>query len=350
MRRAAWVIILSTMLVPEALAHRGHEPVNPSAAPAASPAAPARGGQEAVSLSARDEGVAPAPVARWNGWDVATAIVLAVLALLYTVGVMRLRRNAAGRTSLPPWQIAAFAGGWISVAAALLSPLDELSDVLFSAHMAQHEILMLIGAPLMVLGRPFVAMLWAMPPDGRGAFGRVAHNAFVAKAWSSLTGPFTVLILHAIVLWVWHVPVMFEAALHVEWVHVVQHLGFFITAALFWWALVHGRYGRAGYGVGVLYAFATAMHTQILGALLTFGRRVWYPTHALRTGAGALEDQQLAGIVMWIPFGVIFVIIGLALFAAWLGEAEKRVAFSTAGGLTSRTPPAETGAEGTARA
>jgi putative membrane protein len=128
----------------------------------------------------------------------------------------------------------------------------------------------------------------------------------------------------------WHVPALFEAALHDETVHVVQHLGFFLTAALFWWALIHGRYGRAGYGIGVAYVFATAMHTQILGALLTFGNRIWYPTHAARTGAAALDDQQLAGIVMWIPFGVIFVLIALALFAAWLGEAERRVAFTSA--------------------
>ncbi len=83
----------------------------------------------------------------------------------------------------------------------------------------------------------------------------------------------------------------------------------------------------------MVYVFATAMHTQVLGALLTFANRVWYPTHAHRTaaaGVSAIEDQQLAGVVMWIPFGVVFVLVGLALFAAWLGEAERRVAFTTA--------------------
>jgi putative membrane protein len=96
---------------------------------------------------------------------------------------------------------------------------------------------------------------------------------------------------------------------------------------------MHGRYGRLGYGVGVLYVFATAMHSQILGALLTFAAHGWYPTHASRTAAAHIDpiaDQQLAGIVMWIPFGVVFLVIGLALFAAWLGEAERRVAFTTA--------------------
>src|SRR5207253_10440413 len=114
------------------------------------------------------------------------------------------------------------------------------------------------------------------------------HKRWIAGGWDAATGPLTVLVLHALVLWMWHVPAMFEAALHDETIHVVQHLGFFLTAALFWWALIHGRYGRLGYGVGVLYVFATAMHTQILGALLTFGRHDWYPTHRARTLAAGL--------------------------------------------------------------
>jgi cytochrome c2 len=193
---------------------------------------------------------------------------------------------------------------------------------------------MLVGAPLMTIGMPFVATMWAFSPATRASVAAQFRRPLVGMVWERSTGPLTVLILHAVVLWAWHVPAMFEAALHNETIHVVQHLCFFITAALFWWALIHGRYGRVGYGVGVLYVFATAMHTQVLGALLTFGHRPWYPTHAMRTGAHALDDQQLAGIVMWIPFGVIFVLIGLALFAAWLGEAERRVSLTTADSIT----------------
>lgn len=255
----------------------------------------------------------------WNG---ATAVVLAAMLLVYARGAFRARPR--------PWQLLAFVAGWGSAVLALLSPLDRLSDILFSAHMAQHEILMLLAAPLLVLGKPLLVMLWACGADARARIGAVVKNPLVAGTWDRVTGPLFVLILHAVVLWIWHVPALFEAALHNEAVHVFQHLGFFVTAALFWWALMHGRYGRAGYGVGVAYVFATAMHTQILGALLTFGHRVWYPTHAARTGATALDDQQLAGVVMWVPFGVVFVVIGLALFAAWLGEAERRVAFTAA--------------------
>ena len=260
-------------------------------------------------------------------WDNLTAFTLTALALLYGIGVARLWNKGA----VHKWQMAAFYAGCAFGASALLSRLDTWSDILFSAHMTQHEILMLVAAPLMVLGRPFIVTLWAFSPETRNRIGAVTRR--LSRPWEVISGPLTVLILHAAVLWIWHVPAMFESALHHEGIHAFQHLGFFLTAALFWWALIHGRYGRLGYGVGVVYVFLTAMHTQVLGALLTFANRVWYPTHAARTAAAGVHpvhDQQFAGIVMWIPFGVVFVLIALALFAAWLGEAERRVAFSTA--------------------
>jgi putative membrane protein len=266
-------------------------------------------------------------------WSVATGITLTLLVALYLTGAVRLRRSDGGRETLAPWRITSFVAGVAAAAIALLSPLDRWSDVLFSMHMAQHEILMLVSAPLMVLGRPFIATLWGLTPRGRSRVAHIFQQPALRRGWELVTGPLTVLVLHAVVLWGWHIPRLFEAALQNESIHAVQHIGFFVTAALFWWALIHGRYGRIGYGVGVIYVFATAMHTQVLGALLTFGSRIWYPTHAARTMAAGLDpvdDQQFAGVMMWIPFGVIFVFIGLALFAAWLGEAERRVSYTTA--------------------
>jgi putative membrane protein len=266
-------------------------------------------------------------------WNLLTAVVLVAISTLYLLGLWRLWQTDGGLQAIRPWQAGAFYLGCAFTGFALLSPLDRWSDILFSAHMAQHETLMLVSAPLMVLGRPFIATLWSLAPPARARVGTLLRRPALAYAWERASGPFTVLILHALVLWFWHIPALFEFALHHEGVHVVQHLGFFLTAALFWWALVHGRYGRLGYGIGVVYVFATAMHTEILGALLTFASHTWYPTHAARTaahGMSALGDQQLAGVVMWIPFGVVFVLIALALFAAWLGESERRMGFTRA--------------------
>jgi len=96
---------------------------------------------------------------------------------------------------------------------------------------------------------------------------------------------------------------------------------------LFWWGLVYGRYGRAAYGAAVLYVFATLVHTGLLGAMFALSERSFYPLYVERAeaaGVDAVADQQLAGLYMWVPSGIVLTLFGLALFAAWLGEAERR--------------------------
>ncbi|MDT7604479.1 MAG: putative rane protein, partial [Acidobacteriota bacterium] len=120
----------------------------------------------------------------------------------------------------------------------------------------------------------------------------------------------------------------FQATLRSEWVHTAQHLSFLVSALLFWWALVHGRQGLMGYGAGVLYMFTTMVHSGLLGALITFAGTVWYPAYGGLTaswGLTPLEDQQLGGLIMWIPAGLVYIVAGLALFAGWLRESESRV-------------------------
>jgi putative membrane protein len=123
------------------------------------------------------------------------------------------------------------------------------------------------------------------------------------------------------------VPALYEAAVRSDRVHLLQHVSFVGTASLFWWGLLRGRYGRLGYGAAVFYVFATGVHSGGLGALLTFLQRPIYSIYVSRThahGVDPLADQQLAGLLMWIPAGVMFLLFGLALFAAWLAEAERR--------------------------
>lgn len=262
-------------------------------------------------------------------WDVTVAAALAASTVLYATGVIRLWRHAGRGHGLRVGHVTAFALGILSLYIALLSPLDTLSDVLFSAHMGQHEILILVSAPLFVIGRPGVAALWALPKGARALATQAAGTGVVRTTWRVATGPIVVLAAHAVALWIWHVPRLFEGALAHEAVHALQHLSFFVTALLFWWALVQGRYGRVGYGAAVLFVFLTGMHSGTLGALITFARTLWYPIYDARTRAAGfdpLEDQQLAGLLMWIPAGVLLMIVGLALFSAWLGEARRRAA------------------------
>jgi putative membrane protein len=260
-------------------------------------------------------------------WDLAIALVLALALCVYALGIARLWGRAGARRGLRAWQVVAYGAGMLSLWIALLSPLEALSAVLFSAHMGQHEILMLVSAPLIVMGRPLYALAWALPARTRRAAGAIVERPAVLGLWHGLTNPWVVLLLHGATLWVWHIPGLFEHALAHENVHALQHLSFFLTAALFWWSMVNGRYGRVGYGVGVVFVFATALHSGLLGAMLTFAQGLWYPTHEARTraaGLDPLEDQQLAGLIMWIPAGVLLTLLALALLSAWLGEAERR--------------------------
>jgi cytochrome c oxidase assembly factor CtaG len=134
---------------------------------------------------------------------------------------------------------------------------------------------------------------------------------------------------------VWHVPALYDYALRHEAVHAVQLLCFFATATLFWWGIMHGRHGRLGYGAAVVYLFATAVHGGVLGALLTVSPRVWYAPYVAHhpVGLTPLEDQQLAGLLMWIPAGFGFVAGALVLFAAWLRQSDRRSSFTSPAGL-----------------
>jgi putative membrane protein len=244
----------------------------------------------------------------------------------YAIGVARMWKRAGVGHGLSRWQAGAFGAFALVTAAALLSPLDSLSDLLFSAHMSQHELLMLVAAPLFVLSKPLLGWMWVLPEPWRAQALSPAIRATLVRSARLITHPLVALPLHGLVLWLWHLPALFELALRNEAVHALQHLGFFGSAALFFWALFHGRYGRSGYGLGVLFVFITMVHTSLLGALLTFARSLWYPAQSAHTGLFALsglEDQQLAGLIMWVPAGVLLMTVGLVLLVAWLGASQR---------------------------
>lgn len=259
-------------------------------------------------------------------WDLVALGGAVALGIAYTAGCVRVWRRRAPAAGARWFGVAGLAG-CVALLLAVAPPLAGLSDVLFAAHMGQHELLMLVAAPLLVLGRALLVALSALPDPARALVVRETQRPAVRQIWRGLTSPLTVLVVQAVVLWSWHVPWLFEAALRHDALHAFQHLTFLASAGLFWWALVHGRFGRLGYGAGVLVVFVTAMHSGLLGALITFAPRPLYETHAIRAAAAhvtPLEDQQLAGLIMWVPAGVLLAAAALALFAAWLGEVARR--------------------------
>jgi putative membrane protein len=264
-------------------------------------------------------GVGPETIwGAWNGRVWLWALFLASGALVLR-GTLTLWRHAHAGAGIRHWQTASFLVGWLVLGLSILTPLDALGEQLFWAHMLQHELMMLVAAPLLVLGRPLGAMVWGLPQKWRAPAAAliVALGLKAAVRW--LTRPLTAWVLHAVTLWAWHAPALFEAAVNVPWVHDLQHVSFFLSALLFWWSLLQRQSER--YGSAVLYIFTTAVHTSALGALLTFSSRVLYSAYedtAPAWGLSPLEDQQLAGLIMWVPGGLVFLVAALALFAAWM--------------------------------
>lgn len=254
-----------------------------------------------------------------------TTGLMATSAIAYAIGLVRLWRRAGVGRGIRRREAVYFAAGWLTLVVALLSPLDPLGVSLFSAHMLQHELLMIVAAPLMVLARPLAAWTWALPLVARRFVGRCVAGRGFAAAWRLLTGALAAWLLHALALWAWHVPALFERALVDDAVHTAQHASFLVTALLFWWAVL-GRPGRsAPLGASLLYLFGTMMHSSLLGALLTFSPTVWFPTYVARSAAFGLhpiEDQQLGGLIMWVPGGLAYLVAALAIAAAALARAR----------------------------
>jgi cytochrome c oxidase assembly factor CtaG len=264
------------------------------------------------------------------GWTLTPTVLvpLALSLLLYTIGGARLLiRSRLGRATLRR-RMLLFAGGWLTLAAAAISPLHEAGGNSFTLHMLEHELLMLVSAPLLVLSRPLETMLWAWPPGARRTIGGFTHGSIVRAPWQFFSGAVTATVLQAAVLWLWHAPTLFELALaHESW-HIAQHLSFLISALLFWTAMFHSRHAPGGRGSAVLCLFATSVVSGALGALMAFSQSPWYSRYAelglAPFGLTPVEDQQLAGLLMWIPGGLVHAIAALILLGALLNDSSGR--------------------------
>ena len=270
------------------------------------------------------------PPGFWAMWEFDPLVVFILIAsgTVYTLGIRNLWRSAGVGHGITKGEATYYALGWLSLAVALVSPVHVLGELLFSVHMTQHEILMLVSAPLIVLGRPFVAAAWAIPQGSRKTAGNALRSRAVNGTWSFVSNAAVAWIIHAVALWVWHVPAMFQATLRSDLVHTLQHASVFGTALLFWWAILFGKRGLQSYGAGVLYLFTTMVQSGLLGIFLTLTSRVWYPAYSATTelfGLSPIEDQQIGGLIMWIPAGLVYMFAALVMFSGWLRESEKRV-------------------------
>lgn len=264
-------------------------------------------------------------------WELSITLPLAIFAMWYLIGSIR-REN----TSSLRWRHLAFWSGWFALCVALVSPLHQLGDALFSAHMLQHEILLLVSAPLIAASHCSVTLLYALPIRKRRRIGGIISAIERHPVITWITAPLCAFLLHAITLWGWHIPALYQATIESDAVHAAQHLCFFFTGLVFWSALYGAGRSTMSYGAAVLYTFGTAVHCSALGALLTFSTVLWYPIYADRTAAWnmtALQDQQLGGLLMWVPSGVIFILIGIVLTARWIQTSSERARHATVVGI-----------------
>ncbi|MCA1671594.1 MAG: cytochrome c oxidase assembly protein, partial [Actinobacteria bacterium] len=215
---------------------------------------------------------------------------------------------------------------------ALVSPLDALSGALASAHMVQHVLLLLVAAPLLAVSSPGAALLRGSPPAVRLATGRWRRRLRITPAHlRPLQNPAAVWALHVATIWFWHAAVPYDAALDNDLVHVVEHASYLVTG-LWFWQVVLGARGAVSNGLGILLVFTMAMQSVFLSALLTFASGPWYSGYESTTQAWDLEplaDQQLAGVIMWIPAGLVYLGVALALLARWISTTEREVTGAT---------------------
>ncbi len=246
---------------------------------------------------------------------------VAMISLLYVSGHIKLSRRS--RLSGPMrWQDLFFCCGMLTLAGALISPLHWLGEHLFTFHMIEHEVVMAVSAPLIVLARPVGLLLWGLPRRARRAIGTLMASPSIRRAWDWCVGGGGATVIHGAAIWGWHLPFLFDAAVTSTTMHRLQHLSFFVTALLFWWAVVW----KSEYGTAAWHLFTTMIHTGILGALMALSPRVLYAAQtktASDWGLTPLEDQQLAGMIMWVPAGTIYAAAALTMTALWVGRSSK---------------------------
>jgi putative membrane protein len=264
-----------------------------------------------------DERARPTGPYEW-GWSLHPSVLIGtgLLGALYFWGIGPLRRRLGLGPPPAAWQVASFLGGLLVLLFSLNGPMHDLSDYyLFSAHMVQHLLLTLLLPPLLIAGTPG----WLLRP----LLQRPAVRA-VARV---LTKPVVAALLYSATIAVWHLTPFYELMMRNHDVHIATHLMFIVAATILWWPVMSPapELPRLPYGMGMLYLFLVGIPMQFVAAMITLSDQVLYPWYSVapRTwGLTPLEDQQLGGLLMWVPGNLwMFLAIGV-LFFMWARETE----------------------------
>jgi cytochrome c oxidase assembly factor CtaG len=262
-------------------------------------------------------------------FDPQVALGIALLGGIYVAGLREIARRGRFRRLLGAWPPIAFGCGLLALVVGLLSPLDTYDGQSFAVHMAQHLVLLVVAPPLLLLGRPIPVLLLGVPhPLARGV-ARVHHRTpWLRVLIGAVVSPVGSWLLLTADLIFWHLPPLYQATLSNQGLHVFEHVTFLIVALLSWWVIVEPLPGPARLhpGLRLLYAWAVMMPMGVLGILLTIANVVWYPAYAAAPrlwGLSALNDQQLGGMLMWVPGGLVYILAMSVLFFRMMSEEAE---------------------------
>jgi putative membrane protein len=246
--------------------------------------------------------------------------------LAYAIGLRRVWRIGTG-TGVSTSGALLFAGGWLVLALAMIWPLDALGEWSLAAHMTQHMLLMAAAPPLLLAGRPEVVLLLALPTSIARWIARPSRSRAARSLSRILFAPTAAMLVQGTIMWSWHAPGAMAAALRNDLIHYAMHASFLAAGLIFWIAMGRSvREPAAGAAAGAVAIVGTMMQMGLLGALLTFAARPRYPHYVDRAphlGLTALEDQQLAGLIMWVPTALPYLVGGLVLIASWLRRSAR---------------------------
>ncbi len=283
-----------------------------------------------VELAGPAHGGATEDGSLWLAWnfDLEVLIPIALAATFYVRG---LRRWTDRSRAHPAWRTALYFSGLALLVLAIESPLDRLGEHHFSMHMIQHELVIMVAVPLILLGAPTTPSLLGMPRWLRlGVVRPLMRRREVRALYRALTHPVAAIAIFNLALWWWHLaPGWYDAAIEGEVAHAAQHVTFIAVATLLWWNVIDPKplRSRVPYLPRVLYVFAAAAPKHILGAFLTFAEEPLYETYETATPILALsasDDQALGGLIMWIPSLMMVLAVMGVIFAVWARKAEQQ--------------------------
>ncbi|MCC6455099.1 MAG: cytochrome c oxidase assembly protein [Caldilineaceae bacterium] len=262
-------------------------------------------------------------------WRPEVLAVIVPMGVLYVVGWLRLRRQSSYHKLANRWRLASYLSGLGMIAISLMSPIDRLGGQLFFMHMIQHMLFMMFGAPLLWFGEPFPIALWGLPQKARHHIGGLfTRDSAFRRGLAFCTSPGATWLIFITIYLGWHDSSAYNAALYHDWVHDIQHITFFLASLLYWWPIIgaapHIHPHFPGWAK-LPYLIGTIPPNMFIGVAIAFSTEVrytYYESVPRFWGFTVMQDQQIAGAIMWIPGSMMFLMAALVVLAGLFGKEK----------------------------